>query len=121
MRKRQLLISLLAISLLLSCDSEDDHFSDTEKNLIDGAWILESEEEFYYYNDKFNNSKLSTNNTNSHVLLFTKDYQAFCNENLGGFFFHHEPIINASEQLPEKNYERELTLYLSYIIFILHI
>lgn len=48
-------------------------------------------------------------------LLFTKDYQGFCNDYLGGIFFHHEPITDAQELELTENYEQELTLYLSYI------
>lgn len=48
-------------------------------------------------------------------LLFTRDYHDFCNYYLEGVFFHHEPIINSDEQVSDKHYEEEFTLYLSYI------
>lgn len=47
-------------------------------------------------------------------LLFTRDYQQFCLECLGGVFFHHEPQ-EQEEQMNEDMYEEELTRYLSYI------
>ncbi|STX81338.1 Uncharacterized conserved protein [Legionella busanensis] len=46
-------------------------------------------------------------------LLFTRDYQNFCDQYLRGNFFHHEPITSKIKL--NKNYEQELTLYLSYI------
>lgn len=46
-------------------------------------------------------------------LLFTKDYQEFCQNYLGNFF-HHEPLSEANSLLPD-NYEMELVRYLSYI------
>lgn len=48
-------------------------------------------------------------------LLFTKDYHDFCNNYLNGIFFHHEPIIGTDCHLVDKQYEQELTFYLSYI------
>lgn len=48
-------------------------------------------------------------------LLFTKDYQDFCQEYLNGVFFHHFPLINAANVISEESYELELTRYLSYI------
>lgn len=47
-------------------------------------------------------------------LLFTKEYHAFCDDYLGGDFFHHEPLDN-DLAVNEADYEEELTRYLSYI------
>lgn len=46
-------------------------------------------------------------------LLFTKDYQEFCQNYLGSFF-HHEPLSDENSLLND-NYEMELVRYLSYI------
>ncbi|KTC76040.1 hypothetical protein Lbir_0109 [Legionella birminghamensis] len=48
-------------------------------------------------------------------LLFTKDYQHFCQTYLGGIFFHHEPVADTENNTPNDDYEQELTRYLSYI------
>ena len=47
-------------------------------------------------------------------LLFTRDYQQFCLDFLDGVFFHHEPLEEKVQIIPEL-YEKELTNYLSYI------
>lgn len=47
-------------------------------------------------------------------LLFTRDYQQFCLECLGGRFFHHEPL-EEGKQVNHDTYAEELTHYLSYI------
>lgn len=46
-------------------------------------------------------------------LIFTKDYQEFCQNYLGSFF-HHEPLSDENDVLND-NYEIELTRYLSFI------
>lgn len=47
-------------------------------------------------------------------LLFTREYQLFCEQQLNGIFFHHEPATEKVEQLKDA-YELELSRYLSYI------
>lgn len=47
-------------------------------------------------------------------LIFTQEYHRFCDNYLGGIFFHHEPLVD-QENTSNENYEDELTLYLSYI------
>ena len=47
-------------------------------------------------------------------LLFTRDYQTFCNNYLGEFF-HHIPLSNQSKLPSDEEYESELTEYLTYI------
>lgn len=47
-------------------------------------------------------------------LLFTRDYQQFCQDYLQGEFFHHDPIVETNNMTEEK-YEKELSLYLSYV------
>jgi hypothetical protein len=47
-------------------------------------------------------------------LLFTREYQFFCEAQLGGIFFHHEPSIEKGLE-PNDKYELELSRYLSYI------
>lgn len=48
-------------------------------------------------------------------LLFTRDYQEFCNGYLNGVFFHHDPLPVGNNSLSNKSYEKELSKYLSYI------
>lgn len=48
-------------------------------------------------------------------LLFTKDYQSFCNQYLNGSFFHHDPLPRKTKKISPKRYELELEKYLSYI------
>lgn len=48
-------------------------------------------------------------------LLFTKDYQSFCNEYLNGSFFHHDPLPSKTQNVSPVKYELELEKYLSYI------
>lgn len=48
-------------------------------------------------------------------LLFTKDYQSFCNTYLNGAFFHHDPIQQDVKKVSKRKYEKELKKYLSYI------
>jgi hypothetical protein len=49
-------------------------------------------------------------------LLFTKDYQTFCDFHLDGNFFHHEPIVQShGDMIDDKQYQEELTMYLNYI------
>lgn len=48
-------------------------------------------------------------------LLFTQDYQAFCQTYLNGIFFHHHPFLNTGEDISKESYELELNRYLSYI------
>lgn len=48
-------------------------------------------------------------------LLFTRDYQAFCNDYLNGVFFHHEPLTETKHVPFNDDYTEELTRYLSYI------
>lgn len=47
-------------------------------------------------------------------LLFTKDYQDFCQKYLSAFF-HHQPMSSQSKIDLELNYEIELRRYLAYI------
>ncbi len=47
-------------------------------------------------------------------LLFTRDYQDFCNDYLGSFF-HHDPLPAKRRKVSKQKYEKELTLYLTYI------
>lgn len=46
-------------------------------------------------------------------LIFTRDYEEFCRDYLGGFF-HHEPLSD-EHNLSNDNYELDLTRYLSFI------
>ncbi|OGT42353.1 MAG: hypothetical protein A3F13_07160 [Gammaproteobacteria bacterium RIFCSPHIGHO2_12_FULL_40_19] len=48
-------------------------------------------------------------------LLFTRDYQSFCNDYLNGIFFHHDPLPVKQGKVSKKTYENELNNYLSYI------
>lgn len=47
-------------------------------------------------------------------LLFTRDYQVFCDKYLG-YFFHHQPAPIKLAKTSQKKYEAELSRYLSYI------
>lgn len=47
-------------------------------------------------------------------ILFTRDYQHFCEKYLGNFF-HHSPNTELESKLSDEEYETELTEYLSYI------
>lgn len=73
MKTKKLLILLLSLNLLISCDSDDD-FTKIENYLIGGVWKLESTERFYYYDDKFDRSEVFVDTTNSNKLTFNKDY-----------------------------------------------
>lgn len=48
-------------------------------------------------------------------LLFTRDYQKFCNNYLNGNFFHHDPLPSKQQDVSKNKYEEELHRYLSYI------
>lgn len=48
-------------------------------------------------------------------LLFTKNYQDFCNQYLKGHFFHHDPLPAKQRRISQKKYTQELHRYLSYI------
>lgn len=48
-------------------------------------------------------------------LLFTRDYQTFCEGFLGDRFFHHEPVNWKETVIDETQYEWELTRYLNYL------
>lgn len=48
-------------------------------------------------------------------LLFTQDYQEFCNQYLNGIFFHHQPLSHTEKILEKHVFERELGRYLSYL------
>lgn len=48
-------------------------------------------------------------------ILFTRDYQEFCNIYLNGIFFHHDPIQETDNLISEESYKLELNRYLSYI------
>lgn len=48
-------------------------------------------------------------------LLFTKDYQVFCNEYLNGYFFHHQPSEEGARVVDKKVYLNHLEKYLNYI------
>lgn len=48
-------------------------------------------------------------------ILFTKDYQNFCNDYLNGNFFHHDPLLLKQPKVSRKKYAQELHRYLSYI------
>ncbi|MHB1946990.1 MAG: glycine-rich domain-containing protein [Gammaproteobacteria bacterium] len=48
-------------------------------------------------------------------LLFTRDYQNFCNDYLNGNFFHHDPLSQKPRKGSKNKYAKELRLYLSYI------
>ena len=47
-------------------------------------------------------------------VLFTRDYQYFCETYLGKFF-HHNPLTEDEKELSDEEYENELTEYLNYI------
>ncbi|MCE3045925.1 hypothetical protein [Legionella sp. 16cNR16C] len=96
---------------------------DALKELMKYIWLClkhKAEKQMNPNNDLLNfscviHSEMSDIDNMWHTfLLFTKDYQHFCNEYLNGDFFHHEPII-AEENISSDNYERELSDYLSYI------
>lgn len=48
-------------------------------------------------------------------ILFTRDYQNFCNDYLEGSFFHHDPLPLKQRHVSKKKYAEELHRYLSYI------
>lgn len=48
-------------------------------------------------------------------LLFTRDYQRFCNDYLNGNFFHHDPLPPKQPDFSKRKYVKELHRYLSYI------
>lgn len=48
-------------------------------------------------------------------LLFTRDYQKFCQDYLAGIFFHHDPLLPTQKKISKRNYAAELRRYLSYI------
>ncbi len=48
-------------------------------------------------------------------LLFTRDYQNFCNDYLNGNFFHHDPLPPKQHKISKNKYAKELHRYLSYI------
>ncbi|MDR3501198.1 MAG: hypothetical protein P4L79_01270 [Legionella sp.] len=47
-------------------------------------------------------------------LLFTKEYQEFCQTNFG-YFIHHSPLIEEDKLLANAQYNVELERFLSYI------
>ena len=58
----------------MSCDSDDNDLTNIENYLIGGIWKWESSETFYYYDDEFDRSEISLNDTDSNKLSFKKDY-----------------------------------------------
>lgn len=48
-------------------------------------------------------------------LLFTKEYQVFCEKYLQGNFFHHQPSIEVNKVVSKENYLNSLEKYLHYI------
>ena len=48
-------------------------------------------------------------------LLFTEDYQKFCQYYLDGNFFHHVPLSDTEQKISKRKYQMELSRYLSYI------
>jgi len=73
-KKLLILIILSSLTLLMSCDSDDNDLTNIENYLIGGIWKLESSETFYYYDNEFDRSEISLNDTDSNKLSFKKDY-----------------------------------------------
>lgn len=73
-KKLLILIILSSLTLLMSCDSDDNDLTNIENYLIGGIWKWESSETFYYYDNEFDRSEISLNDTDSNKLSFKKDY-----------------------------------------------
>lgn len=47
-------------------------------------------------------------------ILFTRDYQQFCEHHFG-YFIHHEPLSSTQKSAFTKTFKKELTQYISYV------
>lgn len=48
-------------------------------------------------------------------IIFTRDYKKFCDDYLGGDFFHHVPASMKMPKITKKKYKEDLNRYLNYI------
>ena len=78
MKKKELILLLFTLNLLISCNPEES-FNEIEKYLINGVWKLESTERLTFKNDNYDElawpSDLSINESDSKKLIFTEDYR----------------------------------------------
>ena len=78
MKKEKFTIFLITLSLLLSCNPDEENFTEIERNLINGVWKLESTERLTYKNDNYAElawqSVITINESDSKKLIFTEDY-----------------------------------------------